>query len=127
MRAVLRRHEVPEPFVLGELVIDYERRQVSVCGGAVELTATEFELLRVLSLNAGRVVSYATLKHRVWTRHADSNPNRVRFFVSALRRKLGDDAANPAYILNERGVGYRMPEPGGLLARSAGWTIAERE
>ena len=127
VRAVLRRHEVPEPFVLGELVIDYERRQVSVCGGAVELTATEFELLRVLSLNAGRVVSYATLKHRVWTRHADSNPNRVRFFVSALRRKLGDDAANPAYILNERGVGYRMPEPGGLLARSAGWTIAERE
>ena len=114
VRAALRRYEEPQPFRLGELAIDYERRRVSVGGSAVELTATEYELLRVLSLNAGRVVTYGMLQRRVWTRHADSNPNRVRIFIRTLRRKLDDDAADPAYILNERGVGYRMPEPGGL-------------
>ena len=111
VRAALRRLEEPEPFMLGELAIDYERRRVTVGGGTVELTPTEFELLRVLSLNAGRVVTYATLERRVWARHTDSKPDRVRIFIKTLRRKLGDDAADPAYILNERGVGYRMPEP----------------
>ena len=114
VRAALRRHEDPKPFVLGELAIDYERRRVSVGGSAVELTATEYELLRLLSVNAGRVVTYSTLQRRVWTRHQNANPNRVRIFVKTLRRKLGDDAAEPAYILTERGVGYRMPEPGSL-------------
>ena len=55
IRAVLRRRAEPEPFVLGELAIDYDRRRVSVARHAVELTATEYELLRVLSQNAGRV------------------------------------------------------------------------
>ena len=109
VRAALRRHEEPEAFALGDLAIDYERREVTVGGDAVELTATEYELLRVLSLHAGRVVTYGTLHRRVWTRHEHPNPNRVRIFVSTLRRKLGDDAASPAYIFNERGVGYRMP------------------
>ena len=112
IRAALRRHEQPEAFALGELAIDYERRRVTVGGDAVDLTATEYELLRVLSLNAGRVVTYGKLHRRVWTRHDNSNPNRVRIFVSTLRRKLGDSAAEPAYIRNERGVGYRMPGPG---------------
>ncbi|MDE0626938.1 MAG: response regulator [Bryobacterales bacterium] len=111
VRAALRRHEEPEAFALGDLAIDYERREVTVGGDAVELTATEYELLRVLSLHAGRVVTYGTLHRRVWTRHEHPNPNRVRIFVSTLRRKLGDDAASPAYIFNERGVGYLMPGP----------------
>ena len=55
MGAALRRRADPDPFVLGELAIDYERRRVSVAGRDVELTATEYELLRVLSTNAGRV------------------------------------------------------------------------
>ena len=114
VRAALRRHEEPRPFVVGELAIDYERRRASIGGSALELTATEYELLRLLSLNAGRVVTYSTLERRVWTRHENANLNRVRVFVKTLRRKLGDDAAEPAYILNERGVGYRMPEPGNL-------------
>ena len=112
VRAALRRHEAPEPLVLGELAIDYDRRRVTVAGNPVPLTATEYELLRVLSLDAGRVVTYDTLLRRVWQgrNHTASNP--VRAFVRSLRRKLGDDAADPAWILNERGVGYRMPRPG---------------
>ena len=56
VRAVLRRREAPEPFLLGALAIDYARRRVTVGGNAVDLTAKEYELLRVLSLDAGRVV-----------------------------------------------------------------------
>ena len=112
VRAALRRHEEPEPFVLGALAIDYERRRVTVAGSEVHLTATEYELLRLLSLNAGRVVPHDTLLSRLWSEDDDPTAGRLRIFVGSLRRKLGDDAASPAWILNVRGVGYRMPEPG---------------
>ena len=112
IRAVLRRRADPEPFVLGELAIDYDRRRVSVAGRNVELTATEYELLRILSLNAGRVTTSETLLDRVWAGRANGDPKIVRAFVKLLRRKLGDDAAKPAWIFNVRGVGYRMPRPG---------------
>ena len=112
VRAALRRHEEPQPFVLGALAIDYDRRRVTVGGAAVALTATEFELLRLLALNAGRVVTYDTLLRRVWKGRSGADANVVRIFARNLRRKLGDEAADPTYILNERGVGYRMAEPG---------------
>ena len=112
VRAALRRHEEPEPFVLGELAIDYGRRRVSVAGNPVDLTTTEYELLRVLALDAGRVVTYETLLRRVWSGRDGANSHLVRIFVRTLRRKLGEDAGNPAWIFNERGVGYRMAAPG---------------
>ena len=111
VRAALRRHGEPEPFELGDLAIDYGRRRVTVGGEPVVLTATEYELLRVLSLNAGRVVTYDTLLRRVWSGREDSDANLVRIFVMNLRRKLGEPAADPTWIFNERGVGYRMAEP----------------
>ena len=112
IRAALRRHEEPQPFVLGDLAIDYGRRRVSVAGEPVALTATEYELLRVLSLNAGRVVTFDTLLRRIWSGRGRADANLVRIFVRTLRQKLGEDAANPAWIFNERGVGYRMAAPG---------------
>ena len=112
IRAALRRHERPVPLVLGDLEIDFDRRRVSVGGEPVVLTATEYELLRVLALDAGRVMTYDTLLRRVWRGRDNANANLVRIFVRNLRRQLGEDAANPAYIFNERGVGYRMAEPG---------------
>ena len=111
IRAALRRHEPAEAFALGDLAIDYDRREVTVGGDAVNLTATEFELLRVLSLHAGRVVPFHTLLRWVWSGREDAKPDVVRVFINSLRRKLGDDAASPAYIFNEHGVGYRMPGP----------------
>ena len=111
VRTALRRHDEPEPFTLGALAIDYGRRRVTVAGEAVELTATEYELLRQLSLAAGRPVSHETLLRRLWPDRKDAEPNLVRNFMRNLRRRLGDDAANPTWIFNERGVGYRMPEP----------------
>ena len=113
VRAALRGRAEPEPFALGELTIHYDQRRVAVAGRPVKLTATEYELLRVLSFNAGRALTYDSLLRQAWGRRRDaSDPKLVRAVVKRLRRKLGDDAASPAYIRNERGVGYRMPGPG---------------
>ncbi len=112
VRATLRGRAEADPFVSGELRIRYDRREVTLAGREVELTATEFELLRVLSVNAGRVVTTPTLLRRIWNRPGGSDSEPVRTFVKKLRRKLGDAAANPVYIFTERGVGYRMAEAG---------------
>ena len=68
-------------------------------------------LLRMLSLNSGRVLTYGTLLRQVWRVRGDNDTARVRTFMMKLHRKLGDPVARSAYILNERGIGYRMPRP----------------
>ena len=109
--AALRRRAAPEPFVFADLVIDYERRRVTVGERAVPLTATEYEVLRILSVNAGRVVTSESLLRQAWGVRESAQTDPVRAFVKKLRAKLGDDAASPTYIFNERGVGYRMADP----------------
>ncbi len=112
IRAALRNRAEPEPFELGELAIDYARRRVTLAGVPVELTATEYEVLSVLSVNAGRVETYRSLLRKAWSRHqGPGNPKLVHAVVQRLRRKLGEDGTKASYILNERGVGYRMPVP----------------
>ncbi|MDD9990826.1 MAG: response regulator [Rhodospirillales bacterium] len=112
IRAALRRHREPETFVLGELAIHYENRRVTVGGEVVDLTATEYELLRLLSVNAGRVVHHDTILRRIWDGADGADANLIRNFVRTLRAKLGDSAEDPTWIFNLRGVGYRMPRPG---------------
>ena len=112
IRAALRRRSNPAPFVLGELAIDYDRRRVSVAGRRVTLTATEYDLLRVLAQGAGRVLTHEALLRQVWAGRGTGNPKKVRAYVKRLRHRLGDDAASPTWIFNERGVGYRMARPG---------------
>ena len=111
--AALRGRSEPESFVLGDLAIEYGPRRVSLGGRAVPLTAIDFDLLRVLSLNAGHVVPSHVLLRQVWGTLQAGNAARVRSAVKRLRKKLGDDADQPAYIFTKHGVGYRMPEPGG--------------
>ena len=113
VRATFRRSEAPEPFAVGDLAVEYERRRVTAGGVPVELTAREYELVRVLSLDAGRVMTFETLLRRVWPKRENADANLVRNFVKNLRRKLGDSVASPAYLFNERGVGYRIAKPPG--------------
>ena len=116
---VLRRKEasgqtgIPEPFVSGDLQIDFEARQVTLAGELVGLTATEYSLLYELSSNAGRVLTQTDLLRRVWGESYASDPQVLRSIVRKLRRKLQDDPNNPAYIFTEPRVGYRMAKPGG--------------
>ena len=71
-----------------------------------------YDLLRALSLDAGRVVTYETLMRRVWGGRKGADEKSVRAYVQRLRAKLGDDAKRPTYIVTELRVGYRMSGPG---------------
>ena len=110
IRAVLRRRGESVRFVLGGLVIDYERRRVTVGGRTVELTPTEYELLTAMSLDGGRVSTYEALLRKVWGGRGNADRKSVRVVVNKLRRKLGDDAGESLFIKTVRGIGYRMPQ-----------------
>ena len=112
IRAALRRRttsEPPVPYVVGDLTIDYAERLVTVRGVPVSLTAIEYRLLVELSANPGRVLTYEHLLRRVWGSEGGADVRPMRTAISAIRRKLGDDSDNPAYIFTELRVGYRMP------------------
>ena len=110
--AALRRREVPnpsEPYALGDLTIDHDKRGVTLAGRPVELTAKEYETLAELSVNAGRVLTYETLLRRVGGLDADAGVRPMRATISSIRRKLGDNAERSRKcILTELRVGYRM-------------------
>ncbi len=114
IKAALRKREAPEwaepsePYVLEDLTLDYAERRVTLAGRPVQLTAIEYGLLFELSANAGRVMTYDRLLQRVWGLRGSGDSRRVRTAAKQLRRKLGDDANNPTYIVNEPRVGYRM-------------------
>ncbi len=113
IRAALRRREVPkpsEPYMLGDLTIDYDERRVVLAGRPVELTAKEYGTLAELSTNAGRVLTYETLLRRVWGLDADADIRPMRTTINSIRRKLGDAAENPTYVFTQLRVGYRMPK-----------------
>ena len=115
IRAALRRlapHQVApsEPYVLGDLTIDYANRRVTVASQPVQLTATEYKLLFELSLNAGQVLTHDELLRKVWGLAHSGDVRVIRTLVKRLRRKLDDSASSPAYIFAEPRVGYRMPK-----------------
>ena len=113
IKAALRRRvtaEPSEPYVLGDLTIDYAQRRVTLAGRRVELTPTEYGMLAELSAHAGRVLTHERLLERVWRDKGDGNVRPMRTMVSKLRRKLGDDTRNPTYIFTEPRVGFRMPK-----------------
>jgi two-component system, OmpR family, KDP operon response regulator KdpE len=112
IRAVLRRQAdvtSGEPVIRsGDLEVDLARRLVSVGGQPVRLTPTEYELLRYLALHAGKPVSHTTLLRQVWGEYAVGDKYNTRYVVAQIRKKIGDDPANPRYIVSEPGVGYRL-------------------
>ena len=87
------------------------RRRPGRCRWPRYLTATEYELLRILSLDAGRVVTFETLLRRLWAKRENADANLVRNLVRNLRRKLSESAASPTWLFNDRGVGYLMAKP----------------
>ena len=111
VQAALRVRARPETFVHGELAVDFGQRRVTVAGREIQLTTIELELLRVLSAAEGRVVTTEALLRKVWGRRGSGDTDRMRTAFKKLRAKLGDDAADPTYIFNEYGVGYRFARP----------------
>ncbi len=114
VRAVLRRAAptVESRLTVGDVTVDLERRVVAKAGVEVHLTPTEYDLLRVLAVDAGKVLTHRQLLARVWGGYATENSQQLRVYVNYLRRKLEDDPARPRLILTEPGVGYRLRADG---------------
>jgi two-component system KDP operon response regulator KdpE len=111
MRVALRRAASPaaEPiFTSGELTVDLARRLVTVGEHELQLTPTEYDLLRTLVAHAGKVLTHRQLLRQVWGVGYESETHLLRVNMSNLRHKLEPDAARPSYILTEPGVGYRL-------------------
>ena len=107
-RSRLQEPAFPEPYMVGDLYIDYSLRMVTVAGHAVQLTPTEYGLLYELSVHAGRVLGHDQLLQAVWGPERRGEHRLLRDVVKRLRRKLGDYADNPTYIITEPRLGYRM-------------------
>ena len=110
-KAQTERPEPSEPCVVGDLVVNFAERRVTLGGRAVELTDIEYRVLAELAANAGRLVVHGDILRRVWGQAHSGGTGPVRNVVKNLRRKLGDGADNPTYIINEPRVGYRLGRP----------------
>lgn len=110
VRAVLRRAGpvAGSRLTVGNVGIDLARHVVTKAGVEVHLTPTEYDLLRVLAVDAGKVLTHRQLLERVWGGYAAANSQQLRVYVNYLRRKLEDDPARPRLLLTEPGVGYRL-------------------
>jgi two-component system, OmpR family, KDP operon response regulator KdpE len=114
LRAVLRRtNPNGDPVIeLGELVVDLAKREVRMEGKSVHLTPHQFDLLRVLALNAGKLLTQRQLLQEVWGPGYVGAANLLQVNVSQLRRKIEPDRAKPRYLVTETGAGYRLVAPG---------------
>jgi len=114
LRALLRNRKTPEAtapsYQLGALIIDLARRLVTVGGSEVRLTRKEYEVLALLARHAGRLVTHTQLLKTVWGPAHEHDTHYLRIAVGHIRDKLGDDAADPQFIVTEPGVGYRLRE-----------------
>ena len=111
MRVALRHAASPaaEPvFSAGQLTVDLGQRLVSVDGREVQLTPTEYDLLRTLVTHAGKVLTHRQLLRQVWGVGYETETHLLRVNMSNLRHKLEADPARPQYILTEPGVGYLL-------------------
>jgi two-component system, OmpR family, KDP operon response regulator KdpE len=113
LRAVLRRTAPSgEPVIeLGDLVVDLQKREVLMGGEPVHLTPHQYDLLRVLALNAGKLLTQRELLLEVWGPGYRDATNLLQVNVSQLRRKIEPDRAHPRYLLTETGAGYRLVAP----------------
>ena len=97
-------------FMLDDLIIDYDRRQVSVGGKLVHLTQTEFNILSYLSQHCGKVMTYTVIIRAIWGSMDDGSVKKLQVNMANIRKKLGCTPGENRYIINELGVGYRMLE-----------------
>jgi len=97
-------------FRLEDLVIDYDRRQVSVDGKIVHLTQIEYNILSLLSQQVGKVLTYCAIINAIWGVMDNGSVKKLQVNMANIRKKLGCRPGENRYIINELGVGYRMPD-----------------
>ena len=115
VRVALRtnRHSIQaaapeETFCVGDLRLDYDRRQVTVAGEVVHLTQTEYNIIALLSHHTGKVLTYSTIIRSIWGCMDDGSVKKLQVNMANIRKKLGCRPGDNRYFINELGVGYRM-------------------
>lgn len=98
------------PYSAGGLVVDFEKRRVTVNDKEVHLTRVEYKIVSLLAKNSGKVITYDTIINEVWGPYADDNNRILRVNMANIRRKIEETPGEPKYIFTELGVGYRMLE-----------------
>lgn len=113
MRAALRNSRViggKQRFILQDLIIDYDKRQVTLAGNLISLTQTEYNIIAFLSQQPGKVHTYNAINQAVWGYADHSSTKRLQVNMANIRKKLGIRPGGNSYIINELGVGYRIKE-----------------
>lgn len=95
-------------FLVKDMVIDYDRRQVTIKDEIIKLTQTEYNILAYLSVHAGKVMTYAAIIRAIWGATDDGSVKKLQVNMANIRKKLGSKPGDNLYIINELGVGYRM-------------------
>jgi two-component system, OmpR family, KDP operon response regulator KdpE len=112
MRVLLRRQHKTESntpkFSFGDIQVDLSSRKVIKANQEIHLSKTEYQLLNVLLVNQGRVVTHRQLLKEVWGGQHAEDSHYLRIYMGHLRQKLEDDPAQPKYLLTETGIGYRL-------------------
>lgn len=111
LRVALRHAAQPNDtpiFSTGDLVVDLNRRIVTVAHSEVQLTPTEYDLLKLLVTHAGKVLTHHQILRQVWGMGYEDETHLLRVNISNLRRKIEPDPTRPIYLLTEPGVGYRL-------------------
>lgn len=111
MRVALRRAASPQTgpvFEWGGLVVDLARRVVLIGGQEVQLTPTEYDILRTFVAHAGKVLTHRQILRQVWGAGYEDELHILRVNISNLRRKIEPDPSRPTYLVTEPGVGYRL-------------------
>lgn len=93
---------------IGDLHVDLAARSVLFAGEPLKLTPTEYDILKLLAVNAGRVLTHKQLLREIWGIENPRDNQYLRVYIRQLRKKLEPDASRPTYILTEPGVGYRL-------------------
>ena len=99
-------------FLLHDLVIDYDRRMVTVAGQEIKFTQTEYNILKLLAEHTGMVLTYAAIIREIWGASDNGSIKKLQVNMANIRKKLGSKPGDNRYIINELGVGYRMSEEG---------------
>lgn len=97
-------------FSVGDLKVDFSRREVFIKDTQVHLTPTEYKLLTMLAQNPGKVVSQESLLREVWGPGHSKRSHYLRVYMGNIRQKLEEKPARPRYIITEPGVGYRLKD-----------------
>ena len=114
LRFVRHRQQATAPksvYVLDDLELDYDRRQVRVGGNVIHMTQTEFNILSYLSQHEGKVMTYTAIVRAIWGGMDDGSIKKLQVNMANIRKKLGCKPGENRYIINELGVGYRMVDP----------------